>query len=98
LTIRINRRAAADGIVVELHGWLSHEVLAEFTSVCDSVGDPLRMDLSQLAGTDEAGLAAVQSRIASGAQLEGASPYIRLLLESAPVPARIHKSKGDDSR
>ena len=65
--------------------------------VCDSVGDPLRMDLSNLAGTDAAGLAVLQSRIAAGAQVVGASPYIRLLLDSAPVLPRTRKSKGDDS-
>jgi hypothetical protein len=35
-----------------------------------------------LAGSDEAGLAALRSRIASGVRLEKASPYIRLLLQS----------------
>jgi hypothetical protein len=97
MTIRINRRETAEGVVVELHGWLSQDVLAEFVSLCDSVGDPLRMDLSHLAGTDEAGLAALQGRIAGGARIEGASPYIRLLLDSAPVLPRTRKRKGDES-
>lgn len=95
MTIRINRRQTAEGVVVELHGWLSQEVLAEFMSVCDSVGGPLRMDLSQLAGTDEAGLAALKGRIVVGARIEGASPYIRLLLDSSPVGARTRKREGD---
>ena len=85
MTIRINRRETAEGVVVELHGWLSREVLGELVSLCDSVGVPLRMDLSQLAGTDDAGLAVLQSCIAGGARIEGASPYIRLLLDSAAV-------------
>ena len=91
LAIRINRRDTAEGVVVELHGWLSPEVLGEFVSLCDSVGDPLRIDLSNLAGTDDAGLAVLQSRIAGGARVEGASPYIRLLLDSAPVPRSDRK-------
>jgi hypothetical protein len=85
MVIRINRRETPEGVVVELHGWLGPQVLDEFVSLCDSVGDGLRLDLSQLAGTDEAGLAVLQSRIAAGARVEGASPYIRLLLDSAPV-------------
>jgi len=84
LAIRINRRETAEGVVVEVHGWLSPEVLGEFVSLCDSVGDPLLIDLSNLAGTDDAGLAVLQSRIAGGARVEGASPYIRLLLDSVP--------------
>ena len=97
MTIRINRRETAEGVVVELHGWLSPEVLGEFVSLCDSVGDPLRIDLSNLAGTDDAGLAVLQSCIAGGARIEGASPYIRLLLDSAPALPGDRKSKGDDS-
>jgi ABC-type transporter Mla MlaB component len=96
VTIRINRFQTADGVVIELHGWLSQEVLAEFTSLCDSVGHPLRMDLSQLAGIDDAGLAALQSRIAGGARIEGATPYIRLLLDSAPVLPSTRKREGDE--
>jgi hypothetical protein len=88
MVIRINRRDTAEGVLIELHGWLSQEVLGEFVSLCDSVGDPLRLDLSRLAGADDAGLAALRSRIAGGARAEQASPYIRLLLDSAPAGSR----------
>jgi hypothetical protein len=85
MVIRINRRETAEGVVVELHGWLSQDVVGEFVGLCDSVGAPLRMDLTNLAGTDDAGLSVLKSRIARGARVEGASPYIRLLLDSAPA-------------
>jgi anti-anti-sigma regulatory factor len=97
LTIRINRRQTGEGVVVELHGWLSEDVLAEFTSVCDSVGDPLRMDLSQLAGSDDAGVEALIGRIVAGARIEGASPYIRLLLDSPPVGPGHERKKETSS-
>ena len=93
MTIRINRRETAEGVVVELHGWLNQEVLAEFVSLCDSSGQPLRIDLSHLAGTDEASLAVLQSQIAGGARIEGPSPYIRLLLESAPALPRTQETQ-----
>jgi ABC-type transporter Mla MlaB component len=95
LVIRINRRETPEGVVVELHGWLSREVLGEFVSLCDSVVPPLRIDLSQLAGTDDAGVAALRTCIAAGVRLEGISPYIRLLLDSAPLPV-TRKSEGDE--
>lgn len=85
MVIRINRRETAEGVVVELHGWLSQDVLGEFVGLCDSAGAPLRMDLSNLAGTDDAGLEVLKSRIARGACVEGVSPYIRLLLDSPPA-------------
>jgi hypothetical protein len=93
MTLRINRRETADGVVIELHGWLNHEVVDEFMSVCDSVGEPLRMDLSQLAGTDGVGLAALKGRLVAGARIEDASPYIRLLLDSSPAGPRTGKKQ-----
>jgi hypothetical protein len=82
LTIRIERRETEDGLIVELHGWLREDVLGEFESACGSVPGPIRLDLSRLAGADEAGLGALRSRAHAGTRLEGVSPYIRLLLES----------------
>ena len=82
MTIRIERREAEDGVIVELHGWLREEVLGELDSVCGSGPGPLHLDLSRLAGADRAGLRALRSRVDAGARLEGVSPYIRLLLES----------------
>lgn len=91
MTLRINRRETPDGVVIELHGWLNKEVVREFTSLCDLVGHPLLIDLSHLLGIDDAGLAAMQSRIARGADVEDASPYIRLLLDPGPVAPKHPK-------
>jgi hypothetical protein len=82
VTIRIERRVTEDGVIVELHGWLREEVLGELESVCGSIPGPLLLDLSRLAGADQAGLRALRSRVHAGARLEGVSPYIQLLLES----------------
>jgi hypothetical protein len=82
VTIRIERRETENGVIVELHGWLREEVLGELDSVCGSVPDPLHLDLSRLAGADQAGLSALRSRVHAGARLEGVSPYMRLLLKS----------------
>jgi hypothetical protein len=82
MVIRINRRETKSGVLVELHGWLSEPVIEEFESLCSSIPGPLILDVSNLAGADEPGLCALHCRIAAGARLEGASPYIRLLLGS----------------
>jgi len=81
LAIRINSRVTPHGVVVELHGWLGQEVLGELENLCASIGGPFLLDLSQLAGTDEAGLRALRGRVAAGVRVEGASHYIQLLLE-----------------
>lgn len=82
MTIRIERRETRDGVTVELHGWLRQEVLCEFDGACGSVPGSLLLNLSRLAGADEAGLRALRARVHAGARLEGVSPYIKLLLES----------------
>lgn len=84
MTIRINRRETTEGIVIELHGWLNQEVLGELEGLCASIQRPLILDLSQLAGSDETGLAALRNHAAAGCRVAGASPYIRLLLEGRP--------------
>jgi hypothetical protein len=81
LTIRIDCRETEEGVVIQLHGWLGAEALGELESICGSVAGPLRLDLSSLVGTDEAGLGALRRRVAAGARLEGASTYLRLLIE-----------------
>jgi hypothetical protein len=82
LSIRVNRRETPQGVIVELHGRLSHEVLGEFGGLCDAIRAPFSLDLSGLATADEAGLRALRAWLAAGVRVEGASPYIRLLLES----------------
>lgn len=77
----MNRRDRGSEAVIELHGWLSAEVTPEFERLCGSCPAPPRIDLSHLAGADGVGLLALRRHGASGSRLEGASPYIRLLLE-----------------
>lgn len=81
MAIRITRREGPRGPVIELHGWLTAEVTPDFEQLCGSCPVPPLVDLSQLAGADQAGLLALRQRATSGSRLEGASPYILLLLE-----------------
>lgn len=90
----MDRRETQQGAIVELHGWLSEEVIGEFERLCGSSPGPLRLALSHLVGADEAGLRALRRRVAAGARLEGASPYIALLLESESR-ARNPRRQGD---
>lgn len=94
MAIRINRRHTKQVEIVELHGWLGEDTLGEFESLCGSIRGPLLLDLSNLVGADEAGLLALRRRGAGGARIEGASPYIRMLLDSVPaVPDEPNKHR-----
>lgn len=89
----MNRRESTGEAVVELHGWLSEDALGELEKACGADPRRLRLDLSHLAGADEAGLKALRHRAAAGTRLEGVSPYIRLLLEPEPAPADLNKHR-----
>jgi anti-anti-sigma regulatory factor len=82
MSIRINRRETPRGVIVELHGRLSQEVLGEFEGACDTGDTAFSLDLSGLAGVDEAGLQALRARIDAGVRTVGVSPYVLLLLQS----------------
>ena len=59
--------------------------IVDGTSLLDakyrSAGSPHRLDLSGLLSADEAGIELLRTLQAEGAELHGASPYFRQLLE-----------------
>jgi hypothetical protein len=93
----MDRRETPLGLTVELHGWLSQEVIGEFEKLCDSAPGPLCLGLSHLVGADEAGLHTLRARIAAGARIEGESPYIALLLRSESPGRNPGKAVGRTS-
>ena len=46
---------------------------------------PLRVDLEEVMTVDGFGVIFLRHLVDTGARLEGASPYVKLLLESQPV-------------
>jgi hypothetical protein len=70
--------------VIRLAGWLEGEAVAELERVVSGCAEPLRMELTELRSADPAGLTVLRALRVRGAQLVGASPYIRLLLGTAP--------------
>ena len=83
MTLQVVCRAVdAGGSVMELHGWLTGPEIEEFKAACASRPLPLRIDLEQLAGASADGILALKEQRVRGARLEGASPYIELLLGS----------------
>ena len=80
VTVRITRASNT----VRIEGRLEGEVVAEFDRVCRAASGDLVLDLSALLSADESGLAVLRAQMAGGARVTGASPYIQLLLKSAP--------------
>jgi hypothetical protein len=85
VTLQIVGRVVEGESMVELHGWLSGPEIDEFKSECALHRPPLRIELKNLHGASSDGISALKEQRARGARLTGASPYIELLLASAPA-------------
>jgi hypothetical protein len=82
MALRIQARAGTKENVLVLEGWLSGPEVAEFVTLAGSLEQPLRIDLTHVAGADPAGIHALQAERMRGATLAQASPYIELLLRT----------------
>ena len=64
-----------------LEGRLAGEAIEELERVSVDLEPPIRIDLSQLLSTDDAGLASLRVRQQAGEELVGARPLIQHLLD-----------------
>jgi hypothetical protein len=84
VTLRIAFSEDSGIQIMRLEGWLEGEAVAELERVVSGRAEPLRIELAELRSADPAGLTVLRALRARGARLVGASPYIRLLLGTAP--------------
>ena len=83
MTVRITTETEPKATVIRIEGDLRLEVIEELERVSDEAGGSLVLDLTNLASADAEGLRALGSLMKQGAEIRGASPYIRMRLESA---------------
>jgi hypothetical protein len=81
MALRITVSSDGDKTEILLEGRLLAAGIPDLQAEFCSAGSPVRLNLSGLQGADEAGIFAIQSLRAAGADLHGASPYILQLLE-----------------
>jgi anti-anti-sigma regulatory factor len=92
LAIRITTEAGQTATTIQIEGHLTGADLPGMRTECESASPPLRLDLSGLRAADSDGIRALRSLSEAGAELHGASPYIRQLLLEADTrdhPGRI---------
>ena len=82
MTVRIETSAGEKKPTVSVAGRLEGLGVGEFVRTCRSIEGELVLDLSGLRSADAEGIEAIQKLVQGGARLRGASPFIRLLLES----------------
>lgn len=80
--IRIVTEKGESGWIVHVQGHLKGEDVPALEEECRTIGNISRLNLEELRGLDEAGIAAVRKLTAGGVLVVGASPYIRMRLKS----------------
>jgi len=82
MTVRIETSAEGMKTTVSVAGRLEERDVSEFVKACLSAESELVLDLAHLRSADPAGIGEIQELVQGGAVLRGASPFIRLLLDS----------------
>jgi ABC-type transporter Mla MlaB component len=82
VSIRIQTTTEASRTVIRIDGRLRLEDLDELDRVFRSVQGATALDLSDLQTADRAGVKTLREYVSLGAELQGVSPYIDLLLKS----------------
>ena len=83
VTVRVSTEAGETVTTIRIEGLLTSSSLPDLRALCDSANRPLRLDLSDMWTADRDAIRALQSLSEAGAELHGASPYIRQLLLEA---------------
>ena len=82
--IRIDITSEGLETVIRIAGRLSNSAVPQLKKACYPIEDPFVMDLSNLLFADDEGIHAIRALADKGAQIHGASPFVRLLLDAAP--------------
>lgn len=89
MLLRLTTTEIGDQVVVRIAGRLAKEGLEALERACRRVTGALVLDLGDLIGVDDCGVAALRRLSSEGARLVNASPYVALLLagpHSDPAP------------
>lgn len=81
---RIDHNAQGPGTVLHIAGRLSGRAVVQLERACDPIDKPIVINLKSLVFADDEGIKAIQNLVDHGAQVQGASPFVRLLLDIAP--------------
>ena len=82
MTIRITTSKDDKATTIRVEGRLNAEAVPDLQREVQLVSAPLRLDLSGLISADAEGIKKLRALSAKGAELRGASAYIRQLLDA----------------
>jgi len=80
MNIRIDRETEGTAVVLHVAGRLAGDAITQLTDACEPMEDHYVLDLSKLTFADDAGIASIHVLCERGADVRGASTFIRLLI------------------
>ena len=80
MEIRIDIESEGPDVVLHVAGRLAGDVITQLTDVCESMEGHYVLDLSKLMFADDAGAEAIRTIRERGADIRGASSFIKLLI------------------
>ena len=80
MAIRITTETDQTATTIRIEGKLTSASVSDVRAACESASPPLRLELSGLRSADSDGIRALRSLSETGAELHGASAFIRQLL------------------
>jgi hypothetical protein len=81
MSVRITRRTEGERTILQVAGRLHSPGVALLQEENRSVEESLLLDLSQLISANTVGIKELRELVSRGAELEGASPFVQLLLD-----------------
>jgi hypothetical protein len=83
MTLRIETTSEGSMTVVSAAGRLAGSAVNELLKICRPIKGGFVLDLTGLRSAGPEGISAIRELHCSGAELRGASPFIRLLLDQS---------------
>jgi len=82
MDIRIDIESEGPNVVLHVAGRLTGHTIAQLSDVCEPMEGYYVLDLSKLMFADDAGAEAIRTMRERGADIRGASAFIKLLINS----------------
>ena len=79
--LRIEVRPENTRTTVSVAGRLEGQGVHELLETCNAISGEMALDLTDFRSADPLGIEAIQGLLREGAKLEGASSFVRLLLD-----------------
>jgi anti-anti-sigma regulatory factor len=80
MEIRIDIKTEGAAVVLHVAGRLTGPAIAQLTEACEPMKGRIVLDLSKLKFADDAGAEAIRTLRERGADIRGASSFIKLLI------------------